>query len=295
MARLSTRMILSGTAVAALGLGGCAGTYDTITSQRFKERPFHTLFSSDDPIYVLENVQEGDARVRAMKKLKEPKEHGGSTVAQDKAIAILQASATTDKRPLCRLAAVDALSRFKDPRAGVILITAYQNAPYDSPPVPGAAPEISTTASFAGVKGAISNFTPETVTGIQCLVLQSLGEQRGPDSLNLLIRVAAANMEKTLPKPGDIEAAGASVGLDAAFRSSEADPIDVRLAAIRSLGNYKGNRAAALTLIAVLRVEKDVAVRGRAHESLCKITDEDLPPDANAWVAWMEKGGMKPR
>lgn len=295
MARLSTRMILSGAAVAALSLGGCAGTYDTITSQRFKERPFHTLFSSDDPMYVLENVQEGDARVRAMKSLKEPKEHGGSAVDQDKAMAILQTSATTDKRPLCRLAAVGALSRFKDPRAGTILITAYQNAPFDSPTVPGATPEISATASFAGVKGAISNFTPETVTGIQCLVLQSLGEQRGPDSLNLLIRVAAANTEKKLPKPGEVEAAGASVGLDAAFRSSEADPIDVRLAAVRSLGNYKRDQSAAQTLIAILRVEKDVAVRGRANESLCKITDQDLPPDANAWAAWMEKGRMKPR
>ncbi len=295
MARLTTRMILSGVAVAALGLGGCASTYDTITSQRFKERPFHTLFSSEDPMYVLENVQEGDARVRAMKKLREPKEHGGSLIEQDKAIAILQTSATTDKRPLCRLAAVDALSRFKDPRAGAILITAYQNAPYDSPTVPGVAPEISTTASFAGVKGAISSFTPETVTGIQCLVLQSLGDQRRPDSLNLLIRVASANTEKLLPKPGDIEAAGGSVGLDAAFRSSEADPIDVRLAAIRSLGNYTRDAAATRALIAVLRVEKDVAVRGRAHESLCKITDQELPPDANAWAAWIEQGGMKGR
>lgn len=295
MARMSSRLILSGAAIAALGLGGCAGTYDMVTSQRFKERPFHTLFTSEDPVYVLENVQEGDDRVRAMKNLREPKEHGGSTADQDKVIAILQVTATTDKRPLCRLAAVGALSRFKDPRAGTILITAYQNAPYDSPTAPGAAPEITATASFAGIKGAISSFTPETVTGIQCLVLQSLGEQRGPDSLNLLIRVAAATTEKTLPKPGEVEAAGASVGLDAAFRSSEADPIDVRLAAIRSLGNYKRDPAAAQTLIAVLRVEKDVAVRGRANESLCKITDQDFPPDANAWSAWMEKGGMKAR
>lgn len=295
MARLYSRLILGSAASVALGLGGCAGTYDTLTSQRFKERPFHTLFSSDDPMYVLENVQEGDDRVRAMKKLKEPRENGGSAADQDKAIAILQESATTDKRPLCRLAAVEALSRFKDPRAGSILITAFQNAPFDTPGAPSATSDITPTASFGGVKTAVSSFTPGTVTSIQCLVLQSLGEQRSPDSLNLLLRVAAAPTEKKLPKPGGIEAAGASVGLDAAFRSSEADPIDVRLSAIRSLGNYKGDPNAAQALISILRVEKDVALRGRAHESLTKITGQDFPPNAAAWSAWMDKGGMQTR
>ena len=93
---------------AAFALAGCAGTYDVITSQRFKERPFHTLFVTEDPMEVLEKVQEGDDRVRAMHNLKEPKENGGTAAQQDRAIAILQESATTDKRPLVRMAAVKA-------------------------------------------------------------------------------------------------------------------------------------------------------------------------------------------
>ena len=88
-----------------------------VTSQRFKERPFHTLFGSDDPIQILDTEQAGDQRVRAMGKLKEPREHGGTAAEEDKVIAILEASATTDPRPLCRLAAIEALADFKDPRA----------------------------------------------------------------------------------------------------------------------------------------------------------------------------------
>ena len=84
MARLIARTWLGGAAVCALGLSGCAGTYDLITSERFKERPFHTLFVTEDPMMVLEKVQEGDDRVRAMRVLKEPKENGGTAQQQDR-------------------------------------------------------------------------------------------------------------------------------------------------------------------------------------------------------------------
>src|SRR5262245_47468706 len=143
--------MLAGASAVAFGLSGCAGTYDLVTSQRFKERPFHTLFTREDPLDVLERVQEGDDRVRAMRAVEEPRLNGGAAADQDRLIAILQASATTDPRPLCRLAAVEALSRFKDPRVGSILITAYNNAPYEPPPArarPGGgapAPRLSNT------------------------------------------------------------------------------------------------------------------------------------------------------
>ena len=134
MARLFARALLGGTAACALGLTGCAGTYDLITSQRFKERPFHTLFTSEDPMTVLEKVPEGDDRVRAMRNLKEPKENGGTAEQQDRAIAILKVSAVEDPRPLCRLAAVEALSRFSDPRVVPILVAAYHHASHTAPP-----------------------------------------------------------------------------------------------------------------------------------------------------------------
>src|SRR4051812_16681379 len=56
VARQFARAWLGG-AAAACALTGCAGTYDLVTSQRFKDRPFHTLFVTEDPMEVLEKVQ----------------------------------------------------------------------------------------------------------------------------------------------------------------------------------------------------------------------------------------------
>lgn len=289
MARLIARAWLAG-AAAALGLTGCAGTYDLITSERFKERPFHTLFSSDDPLETLEKVQEGDDRVRAMRDLKEPREHGGSAAQQDKVIAILQASATSERRPLCRLEDVSALARFKDPRAGQILIAAYTNATNDGGQ-PQAGDVTQAAVSGLAVKGAVSSFTPDTVTRIQCLALESLGRHRSPEALQLLVQVASAPTERPA-KANGVEPAGASLSLEAAVSASEPDRVDVRLAAIRALGSYKGDATAAKALVAVLQAEKsDIAVRGRAHEALTNVTGQDLPPDGKAWQGWLDKGG----
>ena len=285
--------MLGGVAAFTIGLSGCAGTYDLVTSQRFKERPFHTMFTREHPLDVLEHVQEGDDRVRAMRAVEEPRENGGTTADQDRLIAILQASATTDSRPLCRLAAVEALSRFKDPRVGPILITAYQNAPFDTPAA--ANPDgVAPAASLNSLKSAVSQFTPDTVTTLQCCTLESLGRHRSPDGLKLLVQVASTPTESK-PKPtGGVQAAGALLSLEAAAgTTSESDRIDVRLAAIRALGSYKNDPTAIQTLVGVLKVEKDVAVRGRAHESLVNVTGKDLPPDGQAWAAWMERGGSR--
>ena len=292
MVRWFARTLITGTATVTLGLTGCAGTYDLVTSQRFKERPFHTLFTREDPIEVLEKVQEGDDRVRAMRAVEEPRLNGGSAADQDRLIAMLQASATTDPRPLCRLAAVEALSRFKDPRVGAILIAAYQNAPYDSPAA--ATPDgVAPAASLSATKTAGSQFTPDTVTTLQCQTLESLGRHRSPEGLQLLVRVATTPAESK-PKPtGGVEAAGALLSLNASISTGESDRIDVRLAAIRALGNYQNDTAAIQALVGVLQTEKDVAVRGRVHESLVKATGKDLPPDGQAWAAWLAQGGKK--
>jgi hypothetical protein len=290
--RLIARTMLGGVAAIAFGLTGCAGTYDLVTSQRFKERPFHTLFTREDPIEVLEKVQEGDDRVRAMRAVEEPREHGGSAADQDRVIAILQASATTDPRPLCRLAAVEALSRFKDSRVGPILITAYQNAAYDTPPATAAPDSVAPAASLSGLKAAVSHFTPDTVTTLQCQTLESLGRHRSADGLKVLVQVATTPTE-TKPKAGPVEAAGGLLSLEASVGTSDADRIDVRLAAIRALGHYENDPTAIQALVGVLKVEKDVAVRGRAHESLVKVTGKDLPPDGQAWAQWVERGAKR--
>jgi hypothetical protein len=280
--RLIARTMIGGAALATCGLSGCAGTYDLVTSQQFKDRPFHTLFHRDDPMEVLETVEEGDDRVRAMRDVKEPKQGGGTAADQDRLIAILQAGATTDRRPLCRLAAVDALSRFEDPRVGPILIAAYRNAPYDAPPVPGQPAPVTPAGAFAGVKGAVSNFTPDTVTTIQCHVLTALGKHRSVDGLKLLVGVVSA---RSGAKPA-VQPAGGVSAADTPF-TSETDRLDVRLAAIRALGQYENEPTAVQALVAILRDEKDVALRGRAHESLVTITGQDLEPDAKAWTEWL--------
>jgi HEAT repeat protein len=275
-------------AAAALGLSGCAGTYDMVTSQRFKERPFHTLFVSDDPIQILETEQAGDERVRAMRKLEEPREHGGSAAQQDKVIAILEVSATTDPRPLCRLEAIEALKKFKDPRAGAILIAAYNNSAYDTPSAIMNRAEVSQAAvSGLAVRGAVSQFTSETVTAIQCRTIEGLGRRRSPEGLKLLVQIASTPAER--PKSGGVEPASASITLEAAARASEPDRTGVRLAAIRALGNYDREPEAIRALVEVLKTDKDVAVRGRTHEALCKITGQDLPPEGQAWANWLER------
>ena len=285
VARSIARILLGGVALAVCGFTGCAGTYDVLTSQRFKERPFHTLFTREDPIQVLETVQEGDDRVRAMKNLKEPRENGGTASQQDRVIAILEDSATNDPRPLCRLAAIEALSRFKDPRVGPILLTAYKNSAYDDPTKNNRVAQAG--VSGLAIKGAISQFGPETVTIIQCQTLKGLGERRNPEGLRLLIEVVSIPTEK--PRSNGIEPAAAISGSNGIGSASLPDPHAVRLTAIRALGSYERDPEAARALVAVLQTEKDVAVRGRAHESLKKITGQDLPPDGQAWANWLEK------
>src|SRR5262249_12017985 len=57
--------------------------------------------------------------------------------------------------------------------------------------------------------------------------------------------------------------------------------MDERIAAARSLGKDQHYQATA-ALVDVLRSEKDVALRDRAHRSLVLATGKDLPPDPQA-------------
>jgi HEAT repeat protein len=61
--------------------------------------------------------------------------------------------------------------------------------------------------------------------------------------------------------------------------------LDRRLLAIKGLGNYKDQEAAA-TLVQVLRSEKDVAMRDQALEALEQCTGKKLPADSPQWNAY---------
>ncbi len=118
------RLLLALAACAALN--GCAGFWDDITSRDFK---FKQLFSKPpDPLWVIRNTTDGDKKSKALLKLREPVQHGGTQQEQDVVVEVLAASATSDPQPTCRLAAIHSLQYFKDPRAGKALLDAYLKA-----------------------------------------------------------------------------------------------------------------------------------------------------------------------
>jgi HEAT repeat protein len=90
-----------------------------VTSRDFH---FGSLFSKGpDPLVVLKDSDDGTLRARALASLQEPAQHGGNEKDQQVYVEILTRSAKADREPYCRLAAIKALGRFKDPRAAEAL------------------------------------------------------------------------------------------------------------------------------------------------------------------------------
>jgi HEAT repeat protein len=120
------------------------------------------MFTKPNPLLVLRDSSDGDQRAKALRSLREPKQYGGSDTDQDAVVNILNTAAATEKQPLCRLAAIQALGRFKDPRAVKGLTDGFYNA---------------------------SAFSTETATVIRCQALRALGETGNPAAVELLARV----------------------------------------------------------------------------------------------------------
>jgi hypothetical protein len=110
------------------GLTGCAVTWDDVTSKEFRMAQLWT--KPPEPMTVLETSTDGYARARALAKLEEAK---GDPALHQKQMNMLQKMALTDRDPLCRVAAVRALGRFKDAQAGKILTDVYLGNPGLSP------------------------------------------------------------------------------------------------------------------------------------------------------------------
>ena len=145
----------------ALGLCacGCANFWDDVTSRDFS---WKGMFNKPNPLIVLRDSSDGDQRARALRALQEPKQYGGSDADQDAIVKILTTAAATEKQPLCRLAAIQSLGHFKDPRALKGLTDAFYNA---------------------------GTFSPETATVIRCQALTAMGETGNPAAVELLARV----------------------------------------------------------------------------------------------------------
>lgn len=241
--RLAVRLAVPFSLLVLPFAGGCAGLWDEVTSRDFK---FKELIVKPSPMVVLRESHDGDKRARALRALKEPRKQGGTAEEQDAVVKILVAAATTEPQPLCRLAAIQTLATFEDPRAAPGLIEAFY---------------------------AAGTFAPDTATVVRCQALTAMGKTRNPAAVELLARVV-----REPPAEGT--------------EQERQQVLDLRIAAARALGQfsqYQGTEA----LVHVLRTEKDVALRDRAHESLQLTTGKDLPADPAAWEQLLRESQNK--
>jgi HEAT repeat protein len=233
---------------------GCAYFWDDVTNRNFSLGEF---IRSPNPFLVLRDSDDGNKRARAFRSLEEPKTHGGTDQDQDAVVKILTAAATTERQPLCRLAALEALGRFQDPRVVPALKEAYFNA--------GNFPKDKTaSAATEGLMGGSAVSTP-LVLQIKCQAIASLGHTGNPEAIGFLVDVL------NNPPASKESAEGQRQQL-----------MDERIAAARALGNFKDYKAIE-ALVGVLKSEKDVALLDRAHDSLEACTGQKLPPDMNDW------------
>lgn len=108
-------------------------------------------------------------------------------------------------------------------------------------------------------------FTPEINSVVRQQALASLVQTGHPDARHLLVRVAR-------------QPSGAN---ESSFTDRQQTQ-DERLTAIRGLAKYPTYDSFE-TLVHIMETEKDVALRGRAHESLQAATGKHLPADAKVW------------
>jgi len=242
-------LLLGGLSLA--GAGCIQHNWDEITSRDFK---FKDLYKTPDPMAVLRENRDGDARAKAMNRLKEPAKHG-RPADQDEAVAILSKQAVSAPEPLCRLAAIAALGRFDDPRTAAPLIQAYNAA------------------------GAEKTFTPEIANQVRTAAVTALGPKHQPEAVALLIQVAS----KPEPKPATTQPVSFP-GEPPRQEFESAAARETRLAALRALGVSRSPQA--IPVLLPYLSDKDVAIRDEAQKSLESITGrKNVPPDAQAWQA----------
>lgn len=271
-----TRLVclLAGAGVAAAT--GCAGTWDRVSARGFWDAPLRNTFVADDPMTVLRTKADGTDRADALRRLTEPLADGRSEAEQDEALQILAAEATANPSPVVRTAAIDALGRFKDPRAVKSLIAAYHRADgVESDPRAGAdgvrqagafrAADPTDPLSLLGPVG----FEPVFVTTLRSRAVTALANTQSNEAVAFLAGVAAA---------GDA-------------KDAEAAERDVRSAAVKGLGRMRTPEAVT-ALARVLKDEAghDVVLAQNAHTGLKQLTGKNLPADPAEWDKVVQAG-----
>lgn len=234
-----------GTALLGLSLSGCAGFWDEVTSNNFQ---FKHLYEQPNPFVVLEKSNDGNERARALRMLDEPRSYGGTEQDQAYVLKILGTAATRDRQFLCRVAAIESLGRFKDPRAVDSLTEAFYGS---------------------------GSFAPDLALRLQVQAINSLGQVHQEKAEQFLIRLAR---EKPRGEGSD---------------QDKQQIMDVRLAAIRALGQYQD--AAAVQALQGMVQEKDIALRDCAKESVLLASGQrppwiDLAPVENFFNQTMGVG-----
>lgn len=282
------RALSAAVAVASLLATGCS-MWDAVTSRKFRQEPMKTIgrvISPEDPVVVLlaDPPRSGDECAKAMQRLKEPIRHNGTQEQQDAVVEVLARAATADPSPVLRFAAAEALGRFEDPRAGQILMLAYQKA--DGRPERPAEPRGPGVVNVGGTSAgrlptrsgmdALSltgpvGFAPDTAAALRCRCLESLGRTNAPEAARFLAAVAGAGGADVRPEGGD--------------------DVEVRQAAVRGLGRCRRPEAVqALAQVLANEAGKDPALARGAHDGLVRLTGKRLPPDPKQWGEVVQAG-----
>lgn len=220
------------TLLALPGLAGCGHFWEDVTSRSPEPGVWNNIqyrwelaFNRPDPLQVLASSTDGDMRRRALETLDVNGSWWDRTQDAYLMFRVLSTSALQERDTICRTLAVQRLGELKDDRVPAVLAEVYAS-PLNQDP------------QFPAVKVA---------------VLQSLGRQANPASLDLLQAALAPDNHP-----------------------------DLRHAAAASLGSIKSEQAAS-ALVKVLREDKDVALKHRAYLSLREMTGKDLPAKPDVW------------
>lgn len=245
-------------AIAWLGLSGCGHFWENATAHDPNGKGvaddfryrWRLLTDFRPPHRVLAEEPDNDLRARAVRKLKEPLRDGGTEEQQAKMVALLGDMARNPKEPIT--------CRL----AAVEKLGEFRD--------PAVVPHLK-EAFFAPVNNVPKNPVVRTA------VIDALSRRSEPGVADILVRAL-----KVDPQP---EAA--------LLDSSHAD---VRIAAARGLANFpQPEVAAALHAVLVEEkqkpvVQRNMALRKQANDSLRAVTGKDFGPDPDAWQAYLSSG-----
>ena len=282
MARCLIYLFAGAALVPALG---CASTWETVSSRRFRDKPFGTMFTRTDPVAVLRSAEpvSAEERARAMQALREPTAAGYDQAVQDEVMQILSTAATRDAAPWVRLCAIDALMRFEDPRKTEILANAYHYAsgnPTSAAPKPaegieqaGALDRFRNTTGVGDLNALFAGkgFSPEQISTIRCRALDGIARTQTPEAVEFLARIAD--------------------GKEFGVNEDPTGKAYVRRRAVAGLTQIRSKESVvALNKVLAGELGRDTAMVNLAHEGLRDLTGKTAPADPAQWDAIVQAG-----